>query len=153
MKIETERLWLYDISDEEMQQLIQKETDVEMKQAYSEMLSDCIRDPENKIWHAVWLMELKESPKEIVGDFCFKGIERDGMIEIGYGLRDGYCGKGYMTECVKAICFWAMDQAGVTRVEAETGPENLASQKVLSSAGFEPSGENGKEGPRFVYRL
>ena len=70
----------------------------------------------------------------------------------GYGLRDGYCGHGYMTEAVKAISAWAVVQKGVTRIEAETAPENTASQHVLMNAGFIPTGENGEEGPRFLYQ-
>ena len=37
------------------------------------------------------------------------------------------------------------------RVEAETAPENAASQKLLLNAGFVPTGQTGEEGPRFVY--
>ena len=40
MRVETERLYLYPISDDEMQCLIDKEADTEMKQAYTEMLED-----------------------------------------------------------------------------------------------------------------
>ena len=63
-------------------------------------------------------MELKEKPGTIVGDFSFKGISPDGMIEIGYGLKKGYCKNGYMTEAVKAVSAWALEQDEVTRVEA-----------------------------------
>ena len=36
MRVETERLYLYPISNDEMRFLIEKETDIEMKQAYKE---------------------------------------------------------------------------------------------------------------------
>jgi RimJ/RimL family protein N-acetyltransferase len=98
-------------------------------------------------------MELKSHPGTIVGDLSFKGLAVDGMVELGYGLRDGYCGHGYMTEAVKAISAWAVFQKGVTRIEAETAPENTASQRVLMNAGFIPTGENGEEGPRFLYKM
>jgi RimJ/RimL family protein N-acetyltransferase len=152
MKIETERLILYPISNQEMESLIENENDAELKQAYSEMLQGCINEPENRIWYAVWLMELKNHSGTIVGDFCFKGLCADGMVEIGYGLREGFCGKGYMTEALKAITAWALAQSGVTRVEAETDPENKASQKVLAVCGFIPTGTIGEEGPRFVFK-
>lgn len=150
--IETERLTLYPISDEEMQSLIENEKDEELKQAYSEMLQGCIDDPNGRMWYAVWLMELKERPGTVVGDFCFKGVDPDGMVEIGYGLREGFCGNGYMTEAVKAVSEWALAQPGVTRIEAETDPNNTASQKVLSACGFVPNGKTGEEGPIFVLR-
>ncbi len=152
MKIESDRLILYPISNEEMKRLIEDEKKAELKQAYSEMLQGCIREPENRIWYAMWLMELKDYPGTIVGDFCFKGLNPDGMVEIGYGLKEGFCGYGYMTEAVKVIAEWALVQQGVTCVEAETDPENKASQKVLAACGFIPTGTVGEEGPRFVFK-
>lgn len=132
--------------------LIKNETNSDMQQAYREMLDGCLDAPESRIWHAVWFMELKDQPGVIVGDFSFKGLGADGMVEIGYGLREGFCGKGYMSEAVKAVSKWALSQEGVTRVEAETEENNDASAKVLLNAGFRPLGECRKEGPRYVYR-
>lgn len=152
MWIESERLLLYPISDEAMRVLIEREPDVELRQAYAEMLQGCLREPLLRVWYAVWYMELKEQPGMIVGDLCFKGLGADGTVELGYGLRDGCCGRGYMSEAVKAISRWALTQEGVKRVEAETAPDNPASQKVLARAGYLPTGAFGEEGPRFVYR-
>ena len=73
-KLESERLFLYPVSDEEMQILINQEPDAGMKQAYSEMLQGCKDTPTNRIWNAVWFMELKDSPGVVVGDFSFKGL-------------------------------------------------------------------------------
>jgi hypothetical protein len=39
---------------------------------------------------------------------------------------------------------------GVLRVEAETEPDNTASQRVLAKCGFVPNGIIGEEGPRYV---
>ena len=151
MKIVTARLLLYPISEEEMRLLIVQEKDVVLKQAYSEMLQGCIDEPEKRIWHILWFIELKSKKGTVVGDLSFKGLGADGMVELGYGLREGYCGNGYMTEAVKAITEWAVSQEGVSRVEAETAPENTASQRVLAKAGFIPTGVNGEEGPRFRF--
>ena len=150
IKIETKRLLLYPISDEEMQKVIDDEKDPEMKKAYSEMLQGCLDNSEDRVWFATWNMELKEQPKAIVGDICFKGITDDGMVEIGYGLKEGYCGNGYMTEAVSSITEWALSQNKVSRVEAETDPDNLPSKRILANVGFIPTGEVGEEGPRFV---
>lgn len=90
IKIETKRLLLHPISDEEMQKIIDDEKDPEMQKAYSEMLQGCLDNPEDRVWFATWNMELKEQPKTIVGDLCFKGITDDGMVEIGYGLKKGW---------------------------------------------------------------
>ena len=150
IKIETERLLLHPISDEEMQKIIDDEKNPEMQKAYSEMLQGCLDNPEDRVWYATWNMELKEQPKTIVGDLCFKGITDDGMVEIGYGLKKGYCRNGYMTEAVRALTEWALSQNKVSRVEAETDPDNLPSKRILANVGFVPTGEVGVEGPRFV---
>lgn len=132
-----------------MERLIAEEQDPALRQAYSEMLQGCVREPEKRLWHAVWYAERKDRPGTPVGDLSFKGLGADGTVELGYGLREGCCGRGYMTEAVRAICAWALAQDGVARVEAETAPDNPASQRVLLRAGFLPTGENGEEGPRF----
>ena len=151
MRIETDRLRLYPVGDGEMRRLIDGEQDAELKQAYGEMLQGCIDHPAERLWYAVWYLELKDRPGTVVGDLSFKGLSPDGTVEIGYGLREGFCGCGYMTEAVKAVCAWALTQEGVTRVEAETEPDNAASQRVLARAGFIPAGTTGEEGPRFIF--
>lgn len=108
MRVETERLYLYPISNDEMYSLIAKEADAEMKQAYTEMLERCLMEPDNRIWYAVWNMELKNAPGTIVGDFCFKGLGKNGVVEIGYGLREEFRHQGYMVETVKVITEWAL---------------------------------------------
>lgn len=151
IKLESQRLYLYPITDEEMKMLIVAEAEPDMKQAYSEMLEGCLREPENRIWFAVWNIELKETPGCIVGDFCFKGLSADGSVEIGYGLYNGYCRNGYMTEAVRKVTEWAIADMCVTAVEAETAPDNSASQKVLLNCGFKPTGVIGEEGPRYRF--
>ena len=151
MTIKTDRLLLYPISDEAMRRLIEEERSPELRQAYGEMLQGCIDHPTERLWYAVWYLELKDRPGTVVGDLSFKGLAPDGAVEIGYGLREGFCGSGYMTEAVKAVCAWAMTRPGVTRVEAETEPDNTASQRVLARAGFVPTGTIGEEGPRFIF--
>ena len=151
MRVETERMYLYPLSDEEMRLVIEKESDPEMKQAYTEMLEGSLSNPDKRIWYAIWDMELKDEPGIIVGDFCFKGLGDDGVVEIGYGLKEAYRHHGYMTEAVIAITEWALSQDGVKQVEAETDAENIASQKVLCRSEFVSNGKMGEEGPRFVY--
>ncbi|MBQ6268223.1 MAG: GNAT family N-acetyltransferase [Clostridia bacterium] len=150
MKIESERLRLSPVSDDAMRRLIESEPDAELKQAYAEMLDGCLRDPANRDWYAVWLITLKTRPGTAVGDLSFKGPPANGAVELGYGLRAGCCGNGYMTEAVRAVCAWAFAQPGVARIEAETDPGNRASQRVLAACGFAPMGVTGEEGPRFA---
>ena len=152
IRLESSRLFLYPVSDAEMETLIKQEKDPALRQAYAEMLQGCLREPQRRVWHAVWLMELKSRPGTVVGDFSFKGVMPDGAVEIGYGLGEGFCGNGYMTEALRTAVDWALAQPGITRVEAETEPDNAPSQRVLAACGFEPTGTTGQEGPRFAFR-
>ena len=148
MIIETKRLRIYTASQEEMVQHIEKQTDDILKTAYQEMLQGCLDHPDQWVWYAIWMIELKDGTH--VGDLCFKGLNPDGSVEIGYGILDEYQGQGFATEAVDAAVAWAAQQPGVTRIEAETEPDNIPSQKVLAKCGFIPTGEIGEEGPRFV---
>lgn len=148
--VTTERLRLFPASDEEMKRKIAAETDGEMKKAYAEMLAGCIKAPKLRVWYAMWFIQL-QADESLVGDLCFKGLNADGSVEIGYGIRPEYEGRGLMTEAVAAMAKWAAAQAGVLSVQAETEPQNAASQRVLQKSGFVPNGKMGEEGPRFTW--
>ena len=152
MQIETKRLIICLLSKDEMQKIIDSEENQETKQEYTEMLDGCIKSPEQHIWNAIWIIKLKDIPDITIGDLSFKGLGTDGMVEIGYGIKKEFEGKGYMTEAVTAMTIWAAQQEGVFSVEAETVANNIASQKVLQKAGFIPNGIIGAEGPRYVWK-
>ncbi|MBQ6164131.1 MAG: GNAT family N-acetyltransferase [Clostridia bacterium] len=149
--IETERFRIRVASREEMERFIEKQTDGELIAAYNEMLQGAVEHPEQWDWYAIWMIETKDGAH--VGDLSFKGFGADGSVEIGYGVSEEYRNRGVATEAVGAAVRWALDQPGVTRVEAETEPGNKASQRVLEKCGFVPTGTVGEEGPRFaVYK-
>ena len=145
--IETNRLRIYPAAREQMEAFIAAETDAELKIAYTEMLDGCLRHPDQWEWYAMWMIELRDGTH--IGDLCFKGLGANGTVEIGYGVLEEYQGQGYAAEAVDAVVVWALNQPNVTRVEAETAPDNRASQRVLEKCGFLPSGTIGEEGPRF----
>ena len=144
----TERLRLYVASQAEMEQVTAKETNEELKKAYQEMLDGYLAHPEQGEWYAIWLVTRHDGVQ--VGDLSFKGLNEDGSVEIGYGIKEEFQGQGYATEAVMAAVDWALKQDGVLCVEAETEPDNAASQRVLAKCGFVPNGIVGEEGPRFV---
>ncbi len=147
MILETERLRIRILDQDEMQNMIARTNDPELKKAYGEMLQGSLEHPAQWEWYAAWNIEGKDG--ETIGDLCFKGLGADGRVEIGYGILEEQQGRGYATEAVAAAVEWALAQPGVTRVEAETDPDNKASQRVLEKCGFKPSGIMGEEGPRF----
>lgn len=148
-KIVTGRLEIVPMSSAELQQLVEqyKDSAPALSQAYQEMLDNCIRQPTLQLWYAPWKLCRGE---DVVGYAGFQGLRKDGHTEIGYGIEEAYCGRGYATESVQALCRWAFATGQVTAVEAETEPDNLASQKVLQKSGFFATGKTGEEGPRFL---
>ena len=148
IKLDTVRLTVYTASYDEMRKMIDEEPDGTLREAYLEMLQGTLDHPDQAEWYTVWIIELKD--KTMAGALCFKGLNEDGSAEIGYGILPEHQGRGYATEAVGAAVSWALDQPGVTRVEAETEPGNTASQRVLEKCGFVPTGTAGEEGPRFV---
>jgi RimJ/RimL family protein N-acetyltransferase len=77
-----------------------------------------------------------------VGGIGFKGQPAAGCIEIGYGLAPSARGHGYAAEAVSAVLAIAADH-GLSRVIADTTPDNIASQRTLVRAGFRLVGADG----------
>ena len=147
--IETQRLKIYPASKKQMENFIASQTDDELKSAYSEMLENCLKYPNEWEWYALWLIELRHNGTNI-GGLCFKGVNSDGSVEIGYGISEEYQSKGYAAEAVKAVCSWAFTNPEVTSVEAEADENNEASKRVLEKCGFTLSEKSGRDGFRFV---
>ncbi len=133
-----------------METIISSETNAELKAAYSEMLDGCLNNPDQWEWYAIWIIELSNGTH--IGDLCFKGLDSNGVAEIGYGILEEYQGQGYATEAVTAALSWAFQNPNVTAIEAETDADNAASKRVLEKCGFVANGIMGKEGPRYALK-
>lgn len=150
--IETARLCLTLATDEEMECAIEAEADAELKKAYGEMLHGAQEHPEMRELYAMWFIKSKEEPDIVIGDMCFKGLSKDGMVEIGYGVYPTYQNHGYATEAVMALVDWVIKREGVKSVTAEAEEDNAASLRILDKCGFVADGTHGAEGPRFILR-
>ena len=146
--IETNRLKIYAATQEIMEQFIESQTVDELKIAYTEMLNGCLNNPDQWEWYAIWMIELKDGTH--IGELCFKGLDSDGIAEIGYGISEEYQNNGYATEAVKALIQWAFNAPQVIAIEAETESENTASIRVLEKCSFKLNGKIGEEGPRYT---
>ena len=84
MRVETERMYLYPLRDEEMRLVIEKESDPEMKQAYMEMLEGSLSNSDKRIWYAIWNMELKDESGIIVraNDKVKAANDAENMLEV-----------------------------------------------------------------------
>lgn len=146
--IETKRLKIYAASQEEMEQFIESQINDVLKAAYTEMLNGCLNNPNQWEWYAIWMIELKDGTH--IGELCFKGLDSNGIAEIGYGISEKYQNNGYASEVVKAVLEWAFNNSNVTAIEAETDYKNAASKRVLEKCGFRLNGIIGEEGPRYT---
>lgn len=76
-----------------------------------------------------------------------------GCIGIGYMLVKEERGKGYGSEAVQMMADYLFLHKDIVRVQAETHPDNKASQRVLEKAGFSFEGRIRKSFfSRGVYR-
>ena len=132
MQLITERLFLIPLQPDGMRALLARTTDPELVQPYTDMLDLSLAHPGQWVWYTAWGLYQNDSG-DWVGDLCFKGLPENGHPEIGYGLLPEYEHQGYA-------------------IEAETDPDNAASQAVLRRVGFVPTGTMGEEGPRFILR-
>lgn len=145
--LEADRLVVYAASEKEMNQILDREEDMHLREAYGEMLRGSLAHPEEWGWYALWMIVRKDGKH--IGNLSFKGTPVDGVAELGYGIAEEYRNLGYATEAVETILAWAFDQPGVTSIAAEAEADNAASRRVLEKCGFIPAGE-GREGLRFV---
>lgn len=72
-------------------------------------------------------------------------------FEIGVGLFDEASrGKGHGTEAIVLLLDWLFAEAGATRVQAVTAPENAAMRRVFEKLGFVTEGPLPGRGAAFV---
>jgi RimJ/RimL family protein N-acetyltransferase len=83
-----------------------------------------------------WLVTYAGS---VIGDCGLVGaVNKDGAVEIGYGLAAPSRGQRFGTELIGGLSRWLLDQRGVVRVVASVGDiDNWPSRRALESAGFE----------------
>ena len=75
----------------------------------------------------------------VLGRFNLYRLD-DGTAELGYRVAQHVAGRGVATATVQELCRLAAAQHGLRTLRAETSHDNVASQKVLTKAGFVPVG-------------
>ncbi|WP_318515241.1 GNAT family N-acetyltransferase [Photobacterium leiognathi] len=63
------------------------------------------------------------------------------LPDLGYAFLSQYCGKGYAFEAAEAVISDEMKRYELTKIQAVTYPDNIASNKLLEKLGFELFGE------------
>jgi ribosomal-protein-alanine N-acetyltransferase len=72
-------------------------------------------------------------------------FDGDGTANLGYRVAQHVAGRGVATAAVRELCQLAAAEHGLRTLRAATSHANLASQKVLTKAGFVPAGPAGPE--------
>ena len=77
----------------------------------------------------------------LVGLCCVTRPPVAGVIDIGYGIAKDRHGCGFASRAIEDVVEWACAHPAVVGISAETGVNNIASQRVLERAGFLRTGE------------
>ncbi|OON30593.1 GNAT family N-acetyltransferase [Micromonospora sp. Rc5] len=77
---------------------------------------------------------------QAVGSVVLMLRPQPGVAGLGYWLIPSARGHGYARRAATLATSWALDVAGIARVEAWVEPDNEASRRVLTAAGFEQEG-------------
>lgn len=76
---------------------------------------------------------------QLIG-FARIGLGRDRSAELGYAIRRADWRKGYATEASSLLIDFGFNELGLHRIQAACGPDNRASQRLLTQLGFLPEG-------------
>ncbi|OHV22403.1 N-acetyltransferase [Rhizobium sp. RMa-01] len=100
---------------------------------------------------SAWMM-VEEG--EIVGLCSIIRVPENGAIHVGYGVAPSRERRGYVTGAIAELLAWARKDPRVTLVSADTGVENIASQRVLERNGFVQTGEriDPEDGPLICWQ-
>jgi len=91
------------------------------------------------------LFAIREQSGRLIGGSGFKDLSIGHSAEIGYWLAKSYRGQGAMTQVVRAMCEYGVEQWGLVRIVANVVVHNTASTRVLEKCGFELEGTRRKQ--------
>jgi [ribosomal protein S5]-alanine N-acetyltransferase len=87
-----------------------------------------------------WVMVQRET-NAVIGTCGFGYLDRlDRRGGIGYFLAKPHWGKGYATECVRAMLRFGFGPLALNRIEARCMPVNAASERVMQKVGMKSEG-------------
>jgi len=138
--MDTERLSVWEMSDEDTQALREIIREEECTDFSEDSFINNIEDDEfvraykNNMYafygYGIWTLKEKNS-SEIIG---FAGI--DESDNIGYIIKKNYRNNGFAKEAAAAIVRYMFEEIGVEHIYARIDASNKASEKVAESAGF-----------------
>jgi [ribosomal protein S5]-alanine N-acetyltransferase len=90
---------------------------------------------------------IEKQSGDFVGSFAIIPVEGTDDFQLGYSLLTGNWGKGFASELTLGGMNYFFSTTSFDKIYGITEVPNIASQKVLIKAGFQPSGGK-KEGER-----
>ena len=168
--LETKRLILRKITDDDASSILTYLSDEEVMRYYGLAPFSSIQDALDEIsWYQTieenktgirWGITLKESGL-VIGSCGFHNtVAPHFRTEIGFELSSEYWRKGIAAEAIEAIVDYVFGQMNFQRIEALIEPPNLSSQQVVEKLGFIREGllrnyefTNGKFDDLYMYSL
>ncbi len=145
MIMETDRLFLREMTQADFPLLCRHLQDAEVMYAYEHAYGDDeVQEGINKQFQrysengfGVWAVILKQSG-ELIGQcgLSMQPCEEDEVLEIGYIFQKQYWHKGYATEAALACRDYAFYQLGADEVFSLIRDTNIASQNVAKRIGM-----------------
>jgi RimJ/RimL family protein N-acetyltransferase len=147
--LETERLWLRQFTEADVDNLFDLDSDPEVMRFVNggaptpraaieaDILPSFLGYYERFAGYGFWAA-IEKASGEFLGWFHFRPLEGagPGEVELGYRLRKAAWGQGYGTEASRALIRKGFTELGVRRVVASTFADNLASRRVMEKAGL-----------------
>lgn len=144
--IETKRLYLREFIKNDKDDLVKILSDPESMKFYPEPFSEMQVenwiewniDNYKKYKHGLWAVVLKDG-NVFLGDcgVTIQEIEGKNLPEIGYHIKNEYCGNGYATEAAKACIDYVFKNLNYDVLYTYTKSDNLSSIRVAEKNGME----------------
>ena len=146
-ELNTDRLILRKINDGDTEQLFKLRADKDVMKHIgknrmtsineAKYLIKLINDALESNSGITWAMALKDEPKNLIGTIgLWRLIKEHYRAEIGYMLLPEYWRKGLTKEAILKIIKFGFNELKLHSIEGRITPLNMASAKILESAGF-----------------
>jgi RimJ/RimL family protein N-acetyltransferase len=147
--LETERLILRRLTEDDLDNLVELDSDPEVMRYLSDgpatprdvierdILPRCLGSYEGSAGFGVWAA-IEKAGGDFLGWISLRSHDDSppGEVELGYRLRRAAWGKGYATEGSRALIRKGFTELGMRRVVATTYEYNLASRRVMERLGM-----------------
>ena len=112
-----------------------------------EFASRQLQDSTQQGWSFWYVVRRLSRTEELLGICGFKDRpDSAGSVEIGYSILDQFRNRGFASEAVSQLVFWAFGHSIVQEVCAETLPHLRQSIRVLEKNGFSFTGRGSELG-------